>query len=117
MPITRKYHLSDLIDACRAYPLRPWEKLTFEYVLLKGVNDYRRRRPARMREAPGVNQTHAKMNLIALNQGRAFRSRRPTPHAWPFRHRPALDAVLHPQAPRPGRLRACGQLKRTENAK
>src|SRR5579884_955353 len=29
MPITRKYHLKDLLDACRAYPLRPWEKLTF----------------------------------------------------------------------------------------
>ena len=39
MPITRKYHLKDLIEACRAYPLRPWEKLTFEYVLLGGVND------------------------------------------------------------------------------
>src|SRR5581483_9915537 len=37
MPITRKYHLRDLIDVCRGYPLRPWEKLTFEYVLLKGV--------------------------------------------------------------------------------
>ena len=39
MPITRKYHLKDLLAACKAYPLRPWEKLTFEYVLLKGVND------------------------------------------------------------------------------
>ena len=39
MPITRKYHLQDLLAACKAYPLRPWEKLTFEYVLLKGVND------------------------------------------------------------------------------
>ncbi|MDQ6678100.1 MAG: 23S rRNA (adenine(2503)-C(2))-methyltransferase RlmN [Acidobacteriota bacterium] len=39
MPITRKYHLADLIEACRAYPTRPWEKLTFEYVLLAGVND------------------------------------------------------------------------------
>src|SRR5205807_10639895 len=28
MPITRKYHLKDLMEACRAYPLRPWEKLT-----------------------------------------------------------------------------------------
>ena len=28
MPITRKYHLKDLIEACRVYPLRPWEKLT-----------------------------------------------------------------------------------------
>src|SRR6202167_1223777 len=39
MPITRKYHLRDLLAACKTYPLRPWEKLTFEYVLLKGVND------------------------------------------------------------------------------
>src|SRR5579863_2267094 len=39
MPITRKWHLKDLIEACRAYPLRAWEKLTFEYVLLGGVND------------------------------------------------------------------------------
>ncbi|MBV8829771.1 MAG: 23S rRNA (adenine(2503)-C(2))-methyltransferase RlmN, partial [Acidobacteriaceae bacterium] len=39
MPITRKWHLKDLLEACKAYPLRPWEKLTFEYVLLKDVND------------------------------------------------------------------------------
>src|SRR5207253_1900660 len=39
MPITRKYHLKNLLTACKAYPLRPWEKLTFEYVLLKDVND------------------------------------------------------------------------------
>src|SRR5260370_11074880 len=39
MPITRKYHLKDLLEVCRRYPLRPWEKLTFEYVLLKVVND------------------------------------------------------------------------------
>ena len=39
MPITRKYHLRDLMAACKAYPLRSWEKLTFEYVLLAGVND------------------------------------------------------------------------------
>src|SRR5437899_1600988 len=39
MPITRKYHLADLLDACARYPLRSWEKLTFEYALLRGVND------------------------------------------------------------------------------
>ncbi len=45
MPITRKYHLKG--SGCcvpRLYPLRPWEKLTFEYVLLKDVNDTRCRR-------------------------------------------------------------------------
>ncbi|MGH9709917.1 MAG: 23S rRNA (adenine(2503)-C(2))-methyltransferase RlmN, partial [Candidatus Acidiferrales bacterium] len=34
MPINRKYPLKELLDACRSYPLRPWEHLTFEYVLL-----------------------------------------------------------------------------------
>ena len=35
----KKYRLADLIDACRAYPLRSTERITFEYVLLDGVND------------------------------------------------------------------------------
>lgn len=39
MPINRKYPLKDLISACRNYPLRNWEHLTFEYVMLGGVND------------------------------------------------------------------------------
>src|ERR1700687_3183748 len=39
MPINRKYPLSVLLEACRNYPLRNWEHLTFEYVMLGGVND------------------------------------------------------------------------------
>jgi len=39
MPINRKYPLGVLLGACKSYPLRPWEHLTFEYVLLGGVND------------------------------------------------------------------------------
>ncbi len=39
MPINRKYPLKDLLAACRRYPLRNWEHLTFEYVMLGGVND------------------------------------------------------------------------------
>ena len=39
MPVTAKYRLEDLVQACHEYPLRPWEKLTFEYVLLRDVND------------------------------------------------------------------------------
>jgi 23S rRNA (adenine2503-C2)-methyltransferase len=66
MPITRKYHLKDLIEVCRKYPLRPWEKLTFEYVLLKGVNDTDAdaRRVAKM-----LANLNAKVNVIALNPG------------------------------------------------
>jgi 23S rRNA (adenine2503-C2)-methyltransferase len=39
MPINRKYPIEELLDVCRCYPLRPWERLTFEYVLLGGFND------------------------------------------------------------------------------
>jgi 23S rRNA (adenine2503-C2)-methyltransferase len=39
MPINKKYPLKVLMEACRHYPLRNWEHLTFEYVMLGGVND------------------------------------------------------------------------------
>ncbi|MGB8494787.1 MAG: 23S rRNA (adenine(2503)-C(2))-methyltransferase RlmN [Candidatus Acidiferrum sp.] len=39
MPVNRKYPLKALMEACREYPLRNWEHLTFEYVMLGGVND------------------------------------------------------------------------------
>jgi len=39
MPINKKYPLNDLLAACRRYPLRNWEHLTFEYVMLGGLND------------------------------------------------------------------------------
>jgi 23S rRNA (adenine2503-C2)-methyltransferase len=39
MPINRKYPLGALLEACKKYPLRTWEHLTFEYVMLGGVND------------------------------------------------------------------------------
>jgi 23S rRNA (adenine2503-C2)-methyltransferase len=39
MPINKKYPLSALMKACRNYPLRTWEHLTFEYVMLGGLND------------------------------------------------------------------------------
>lgn len=66
MPVTKKYHLKDLMEACRAYPLRPWERLTFEYVLLKGVNDNDAdaRRVVKL-----LANLKCKVNLIALNPG------------------------------------------------
>ncbi len=39
MPINRKYPLAALMKACHEYPLRSWEYLMFEYVMLGGVND------------------------------------------------------------------------------
>jgi 23S rRNA (adenine2503-C2)-methyltransferase len=66
MPINRKYRIEKLLDACARYPLRPWERLTFEYVLLGGVNDSPddARRVARL-----LGNLRAKVNLIPWNPG------------------------------------------------
>jgi len=66
MPINRKYPLEALLAACRKYPLRPWERLTFEYVLLGGFNDSPEdaRRVARL-----LAGLRAKVNLIPWNPG------------------------------------------------
>jgi len=113
MPITRKYHLSDLIDACRAYPLRPWEKLTFEYVLLKGVNDTDAdaRRVVKL-----LANLNAKVNLIALNPGPGIPFETPEPARVA-----SFQAIVKRSMPcfirKPRGLdvyAACGQLKRMD---
>lgn len=78
MPINRKYPLGALLGACRCYPLRSWERLTFEYVLLGGFNDSvaDARRVARL-----LAGLRAKVNLIPWNPG-----------ALPFQ-RPAAERV------------------------
>src|SRR5208337_1805693 len=67
MPINRKYPLKTLMEACREYPLRNWEHLTFEYVMLGGVNDAAEdaRRVAKLL-APLKS---VKVNLIPWNPG------------------------------------------------
>ncbi|MGH9357121.1 MAG: 23S rRNA (adenine(2503)-C(2))-methyltransferase RlmN [Terriglobia bacterium] len=66
MPVNRKYPLGGLIAACRAYPLRARERLTFEYVLLDKLNDTIE--DAR-RVAILLNGIRAKVNLIPYNPG------------------------------------------------
>ena len=66
MPINRKYPLGALLDACRRYPLRTWEHLTFEYVLLGGFNDSPE--DAR-RVASLLAGLRSKINLIPWNPG------------------------------------------------
>jgi 23S rRNA (adenine2503-C2)-methyltransferase len=66
MPINRKYPIEKLLEACARYPLRPWEHLTFEYVLLGGFNDAPEdaRRLTKL-----VANLRAKVNLIPWNPG------------------------------------------------
>ena len=67
MPINKKYPLSALMKACKEYPLRTWEHLTFEYVMLGGLNDAAEdaRRVVRLL-APLKS---VKVNLIPWNPG------------------------------------------------
>jgi 23S rRNA (adenine2503-C2)-methyltransferase len=67
MPINEKYPLAPLLEACKNYPLRTWEHLTFEYVMLGGLNDSAEdaRRVVRLL-APLKS---VKVNLIPWNPG------------------------------------------------
>jgi 23S rRNA (adenine2503-C2)-methyltransferase len=66
MPINRKYPIEDLLAACAQYPLRPWEHLTFEYVLLGGFNDAPE---DAQRVAKLLGNLRVKVNLIPWNPG------------------------------------------------
>ncbi len=113
MPITRKYHLKDLLAACKAYPLRPWEKLTFEYVLLKDVNDT----DADARRVVSLlANLNAKVNLIALNPGPGIPYETPDPErvsSFQAIVRRSMGCFI--RKPRGLDIyAACGQLKRNE---
>ncbi|MFP5227088.1 MAG: 23S rRNA (adenine(2503)-C(2))-methyltransferase RlmN [Acidobacteriota bacterium] len=115
MPITRKWSLGEVIEAVRQVPLRQKERVTFEYVLLGGVND----KPEHADEVVKLvrrAQFPAKVNLIAWNPGPGV------PFAMPAaesvaRFQERLRAQGVPAFVRRPRGRdiyaACGQLKRT----
>ena len=75
VPVSRKYGLADLIAACRRFPTPRRDRITFEYVLLRDVNDGvadARRLAALLR---GIR---SKVNLIPLNEAPGIPYRRPS---------------------------------------
>jgi len=64
MPVNRRYPLKDLLAACRRFPLEPRRRITFEYVLLKGVNDSEDDALRLTRLLKGIK---CKVNLIPFN--------------------------------------------------
>jgi 23S rRNA (adenine2503-C2)-methyltransferase len=76
MPITQKFPLANVLEACRAFPLPPHRRITFSYVLLKGINDA----PDQARElARLLRGLRAKINLIAFNPHPRLPFQRPDP--------------------------------------
>ncbi len=69
MPITRRYPLAELMATVRAFPLERGRRITFEYVLIRGVNDTEKQARAVVRLIHGIP---AKVNLIPLNSDPIF---------------------------------------------
>jgi 23S rRNA (adenine2503-C2)-methyltransferase len=113
MPLNRKWDLHELMNAAKQFPLRPRERLTFEYVLLSGVNDA----GEHAREvAELVRGVRAKVNLIALNPGPDLPYQTPEQQRVLEFQRILVEAGVPTFIRRPrGRdiFAACGQLKRT----
>jgi 23S rRNA (adenine2503-C2)-methyltransferase len=113
MPINRKWKIEQLMEAARAFPLRPRERITFEYVLLDQVNDFAQN----AREvAQLLSGLQAKVNLIALNPGPEIPFSTPADERVQTFQRTLMAAGIPTFVRRPrGRdiYAACGQLKRT----
>lgn len=114
MPINKKYPLSRLLGACKSFPRGSREYITFEYVLLGGVNDTvdDARRVARLLADLG----RVKVNIIPWNPG-SLPYREPTPDSVAAFHKTLLEKRI-PVFTRYSRGRdvmaACGQLSLME---
>jgi len=112
MPINRKWNLASLLDAARKFPLRPRERITFEYVLLGGENDSAGNARELVELLRGLR---AKVNLIALNAGPGIAFCTPAEEQVLAFQRVLVRGGIPAFIRRPrGRdiYAACGQLKR-----
>jgi 23S rRNA (adenine2503-C2)-methyltransferase len=75
VPLNRRYDLEALIDACKKFPVRRRGRITFEYVLLAGVNDTADDARRLVRLLDGIK---AKVNLLPLNEAPEIPFARPT---------------------------------------
>ena len=113
MPITRKWKIAELLEAVKTIPLGKREWVTFEYVLLGGVND----QPEHAREVLELLKSmRAKVNLIVWNPGPGIPYTQPKPKDVAIFQKMLIEAGMPAYIRRPrGRdiYAACGQLKRT----
>jgi 23S rRNA (adenine2503-C2)-methyltransferase len=78
VPLNRKYGIAEILEACKRLPLKKRSRITFEYVLLAGVND----RPQDARQlAKLLAGVKSKVNLIPLNEAPGIPFTRPTDEA------------------------------------
>ena len=75
VPINRKYGLKELLEACRRFPVKRRDRITFEYVMLKDVNDSDEDAKRLVRLLNGIK---AKVNLLPLNEAAGIPYERPS---------------------------------------
>ena len=113
MPITRKWNIAALLAALKTIPFGKREYVTFEYVLLGGVND----QPEHAREVLALLRgIQAKVNLIVWNPGPGVDFHQPAPEDVTVFHGMLVAGGIPTFTRKPrGRdiYAACGQLKRT----
>ncbi|MDT8318241.1 MAG: 23S rRNA (adenine(2503)-C(2))-methyltransferase RlmN [bacterium] len=111
MPVDKKYSLESLLAACRAYPLPPRRKITFEYVMLKGINDSpedAKRLVALLRGIPSM------VNLLPFNEYEGASFKRPSKERIDSFHKYLLDkgmTVITRSGKGDDISAACGQLR------
>lgn len=113
MPLNKKWNLERLMTAAREFPLRTRERVTFEYVLLRNVNDLREHAEEVVELLRGVR---SRVNLIALNPGPGIDFETPADDSVAAFQKTLRGAGILTFVRRPrGRdiYAACGQLKRT----
>jgi 23S rRNA (adenine2503-C2)-methyltransferase len=116
MPVNRKYSLQQLMECCRSLPIPRRKRITFEYVLLRGVNDS-------VEDAKALCQMlrdiRCKVNVIPFNPHPGSRYRRPDDSAVE-RFQQVLqvhDLQINIRRPRGDDIQAaCGQLQGEERA-
>jgi 23S rRNA (adenine2503-C2)-methyltransferase len=75
VPPNRKYPLAEILEACRRFPLKKRSRITFEYVMLDGVNDTPEDARRLVKLLSGIK---AKVNLIPLNPAPGIAYGRPS---------------------------------------
>jgi 23S rRNA (adenine2503-C2)-methyltransferase len=88
MPINKSHPLKEILAICRRFPLRPRERITFEYVLIDGINDSPR---DALRLALLIRGIPCKVNLIPLNEASELEFRKPSDEKIHHFHTVLLD--------------------------
>lgn len=75
MPVNRRYSLHKILELCKKFPLRTRSRITFEYVLVRGINDSPQNAKRLIRILKGIP---SKVNLIPLNEAPEIPLRKPS---------------------------------------